>query len=57
MNGICTRNFEINCIFDQINCVITPIRTLSVALNKSFWQEQVKHFLCQEQVKQFFFLL
>mgnify|MGYP007133237377 CR=1 FL=1 len=29
---ICTRDFEIDCIFDQINDVITPIRTLSVAL-------------------------
>jgi len=30
--GICTHDFEINWVSDQINLVITPIRTLSVAL-------------------------
>jgi len=23
--GICTHDLEMNCVFDQINCVITPI--------------------------------
>ena len=30
--GICTHDFEINCVFDQINCVVKRIRTLSVAM-------------------------
>ena len=38
--GICTHDFEINCVSDQINLVITPIRTLSVALVNTvlFWK-------------------